>query len=398
MKRIAILGSTGSVGTQTLDVIAAFPDLYSAHSLTANTRVDLLESQIERFRPRMIAVADGDGAERLGRGALGDRADGLVRDAGAPSIHTGVEGLIEAVTHPDVDVVISALPGSAGLVPTLRAIEARKTIGLANKEILVMAGEIVMEAARRNGVDILPVDSEHCAVHQCLAGQDPERIERVILTASGGPFRDSDPAELTRISTTDALNHPTWNMGRKVTIDSATLMNKGFEVIEAHWLFGLPVSKIDVVVHPQSIIHSMVEMVDGSLLAQMGPADMRIPIQYALSYPERLKTPWPRFDITRSWSLTLDPPDKDAFPCLELAYEASRRGATAPAVLSTADEMAVEAFLQQRIGFTDIPGIIADAMDRHAAAPDRAEHVTLETIVAADRWTRAYCEKKLIAG
>ena len=386
MKRIAILGSTGSVGTQTLDVITAFPDRYSAHSLTANTRVDLLERQIARFRPRVVAVAGGDGADRLARGA------------GAPSVHTGVEGLIEAVTHPDVDMVISALPGSAGLVPTLKAIEAGKTIGLANKEILVMAGEIVMESARRNGVDILPVDSEHCAVHQCLAGQDPDRVERVILTASGGPFRNSDPAALKRISSADALNHPTWDMGRKVTIDSATLMNKGFEVIEARWLFGLPVSKIDVVVHPQSIIHSMVEMVDGSLLAQLGPADMRIPIQYALSYPERLETPWPRFDVTRSWSLTLDPPDRDAFPCLGLAYEASRRGTTAPAVLSTADELAVEAFLQHRIGFTDIPDIIADAMDRHAAAPDRAEPVTLETIVAADRWTRAYCGKKLIAG
>ncbi len=389
MKRIAILGATGSVGTQTLDVIAAFPDRYSAHSLTANTRVDLLEPQIARFRPRMVAVNDGDSADRLARGS------------GPPSIHTGVGGLIEAVTHPDVDMVISALPGSAGLVPTLKAIEAGKTIGLANKEILVMAGEIVMESARRNGVDILPVDSEHCAVHQCLAGQDPDRIERVILTASGGPFRNSDPEDLTRMSSKDALNHPTWNMGRKVTIDSATLMNKGFEVIEAHWLFDLPVSKIDVVIHPQSIIHSMVEMADGSLLAQLGPTDMRIPIQYALSYPERLETPWPRFDITRNWSLTLDPPDVDTFPCLGLAYEASRRGATAPAVLSTADEMAVEAFLQHRIGFTDIPGIIADAMDRHAAAPDRLERpepVTLESIVAADRWTRAYCAKKLIAG
>lgn len=386
MKRIAILGSTGSVGTQTLDVLAAFPDRYAAHSLTTNTRVDLLEQQIARFRPRVVAVNDGE------------RAAELTRGSGAPSIHTGVEGLIEAVTHPDVDMVVSALPGSAGLVPTLKAIEAGKTIGLANKEILVMAGEIVMAAARRNGVDILPVDSEHCAVHQCLAGQDPDRIARVILTASGGPFRNSDPAALARMSSKDALNHPTWNMGRKVTIDSATLMNKGFEVIEARWLFDLPVSKIDVVVHPQSIIHSMVEMVDGSLLAQMGPTDMHIPIQYALSYPERLETPWPRFDVTRSWSLTLDPPDSDTFPCLGLAYEASRRGSTVPAVLSTADEMAVEAFLQQRIGFTDIPDIIADAMERHAAAPDRAGPVTLESIMAADRWTRAYCGKKLIAG
>lgn len=392
MKRIAILGSTGSVGTQTLEVIAAFPDRYSAHSLTAHSRLDLLEPQIERFRPRVVAVSDADRAARLaGRAGRSGRA-------GAPSIHAGVEGLIEAVTHPDVDLVISALPGSAGLVPTLSAIEAGKTIALANKEILVMAGEIVMAAARRQGVDILPVDSEHCAVHQCLSGQDPDRVERVVLTASGGPFRGSDPAALERMSSKEALNHPTWNMGRKVTIDSATLMNKGFEVIEAHWLFGLPVSKIDVVIHPQSIIHSMVEMVDGSLLAQMGPTDMRIPIQYALSYPERLETPWPRFDITRNWSLTLDPPDEAAFPCLGLAYEAIRRGSTVPAVLSTADEVAVEAFLHQRIGFTDIPRIIADAMDRHAAAPDSGTPVTLDSIVAADRWTRTFCGEKLIAG
>jgi len=386
MKRIAILGSTGSVGTQTLEVIAAFPDRYAVHSLTANTRVDLLARQIALFNPAAVAIRDDERAHMLPVGGS------------APAIHTGVEGLIEAVTHRDVDMVISALPGSAGLVPTLKAIEAGKTIGLANKEILVMAGEIVMESARRNGVDILPVDSEHSAVHQCLAGQDPDRVARVILTASGGPFRNSDPETLTRISSADALNHPTWNMGRKVTIDSATLMNKGFEVIEAHWLFDLPVSKIDVVIHPQSIIHSMVEMADGSLLAQMGPTDMRLPIQYALSYPERLDTPWPRFDVTRHWSLTLDPPDEETFPCLGLAYEASRRGTTVPAVLSTADEMAVEAFLQHRIGFTDIPTLIADAMERHTAAPDNAGTVTLESIIAADQWTRAYCEKKLIAG
>lgn len=392
MKRIAILGSTGSVGTQTLEVIAAFPDRYAVHSLTAHSRLDLLEPQIERFRPRVVAVGDADrAAELAGRAGRAGRA-------GAPSIHAGVEGLIEAVTHPDVDLVISALPGSAGLVPTLRAIEAGKTIALANKEILVMAGEIVMAAAKRHGVEILPVDSEHCAVHQCLAGQDPDRVERVVLTASGGPFRGSNPADLARMSSKEALNHPTWNMGRKVTIDSATLMNKGFEVIEAHWLFGLPVSKIDVVIHPQSIIHSMVEMVDGSLLAQMGPTDMRIPIQYALSYPERLDTPWPRFDTTRSWSLTLDPPDEATFPCLGLAYEAIRRGSTVPAVLSTADEVAVEAFLRQRIGFTDIPRIIAEAMDRHGAGPDPGASVTLDSIVAADRWTRTFCGEKLIAG
>ena len=280
----------------------------------------------------------------------------------------------------------------------MEAIKAGKTIGLTNKEILVMGGEIVMKSARSHGVDILPIDSEHCAIHQCLAGQDRDRIERLILTASGGPFRNIKPEELEGMSSIDALNHPTWNMGRKISIDSATLMNKGFEVIEAHWLFDLPTSKIDVVIHPQSIIHSMVEMVDGSLLAQMGPTDMRIPIQYALSYPERFNGPWPRFDISNSWSLTLDPPDENSFPCLGLAYEASKIGTTVPTVLSTADEIVVEAFLQNRIGFTDIPRIIADAMDRHTVEMDRSNLLTLDTIVAADQWTRTYCEKKLIAG
>lgn len=386
MKRIAILGSTGSVGSQTMEVIAAFPEQFTVHSLTANTRIDLLEQQIAQFDPRMVAVMNSEKARKLSR------------SPGSPAVHSGTEGLIEAVTDPSVDMVISALPGSAGLIPTLEAIKAGKTIGLANKEILVMGGEIVMKSARSHGVDILPIDSEHCAIHQCLAGQDRDRIERLILTASGGPFRNIKPEELEGMSSIDALNHPTWNMGRKISIDSATLMNKGFEVIEAHWLFDLPTSKIDVVIHPQSIIHSMVEMVDGSLLAQMGPTDMRIPIQYALSYPERFNGPWPRFDISNSWSLTLDPPDENSFPCLGLAYEASKIGTTVPTVLSTADEIVVEAFLQNRIGFTDIPRIIADAMDRHTVEMDRSNLLTLDTIVAADQWTRTYCEKKLIAG
>jgi len=385
MKRIAILGSTGSIGVQTLDVIAAFPERYSAYSLTVNTRIDLLEKQIAQFNPHIVTVMDPDQASQLS----------LSLDS--PQVLTGLDGLIEAVTHPDIDMVISALPGSIGLIPTLKAIEANKTIGLANKEILVMAGEILIQSARVHNVNILPIDSEHCAIHQCLSGQDPSQVKRLILTASGGPFQNIKQEDLETISSIDALNHPTWNMGPKVTIDSATLMNKGFEVIEAHWLFEIPVSKIEVVIHPQSIIHSMIEMVDGSILAQLGPTDMRIPIQYVLSYPERLDSPWPRFDIGKHWSLTLDPPDMQMFPCLGLAYQASRMGNTLPTILSTADEIAVESFLQNQIGFTDIPLIINDALEDYTILKDRSKKVTLESIMEADLWTRTYCRQKLFA-
>ncbi len=385
MKRIAILGSTGSIGVQTLDVIAAFPERYSAYSLTVNTRIDLLEKQIAQFNPHIVTVMDPDQASQLS----------LSLDS--PQVLTGLDGLIEAVTHPDIDMVISALPGSIGLIPTLKAIEANKTIGLANKEILVMAGEILIQSARFHNVNILPIDSEHCAIHQCLSGQDPSQGKRLILTASGGPFQNIKQEDLETISSIDALNHPTWNMGPKVTIDSATLMNKGFEVIEAHWLFEIPISKIEVVIHPQSIIHSMIEMVDGSILAQLGPTDMRIPIQYVLSYPERLDSPWPRFDIGKHWSLTLDPPDMQMFPCLGLAYQASRMGNTLPTILSTADEIAVESFLQNQIGFTDIPLIINDALEDYTMLKDRSKKVTLESIMEADLWTRTYCRQKLFA-
>ena len=382
MKRIAILGSTGSIGIQSLDVIAQFPDRFVVHGLTANSQTDVLLRHIEQFRPHTVAVME----ERY--------ATSLACDAHGPDILVGVEGLTAVVTHPDVDLVISALPGSVGLIPTLRAIEAGKTIALANKEILVMAGELVMSKAQKHGVQILPIDSEHSAIHQCLAGQHIDRVRRLILTASGGPFLSMDRKDFRSIPPEDALAHPTWSMGRKVTIDSATLMNKGFEVIEAQWLFGLPVSQIDVVIHPQSIIHSMVEMVDGSIIAQIGVPDMRLPIQYVLTYPERLDAPWPRFDLTRSWDLTLQPPDYEKFPCLRLAYQAGNAGQTLPTVLSTADEMAVEAFLESRIGFTDIPEVIADAMAAHTRVQSQQENgmLPLESVLHADAWTRDYCE------
>lgn len=263
-----------------------------------------------------------------------------------------------------------------------------------------MAGEIIMNAARKSGVDIIPLDSEHIAIHQCLAGQNLDDVQRLILTASGGPFLHSNREHMEKMSPAEALDHPTWNMGQKITIDSATMMNKGFEVIEAHWLFGIPVSKIDVVIHPQSIIHSMVEMIDGNVLAQIGPPDMRIPIQYALTYPKRLDTPWPRFDITRAWDLTLLPPDHEKFPCLGLAYEAGRIGTTLPAVLSTADEMAVDAFLKGQIGFMQIPKVIADAMSCHAKNEpmlNRHSALSLNAVLEANSWARTYCRERFSA-
>ena len=388
MKRIAILGSTGSIGVQSLDVIAEFPDQFSVHSLTANTQIERLKKQIAEFKPRMVAVKDEENVK------------GLPSYQGELTVHTGIDGLMDVVTHPDVDLVISAIPGSAGFIPTLRAIEAGKSVALANKELLVMAGEIIMNAARKSGVDIIPLDSEHVAIHQCLAGQNLDDVQRLILTASGGPFLHSNREHMEKMSPAEALDHPTWNMGQKITIDSATMMNKGFEVIEAHWLFGIPVSKIDVVIHPQSIIHSMVEMIDGNVLAQIGPPDMRIPIQYALTYPQRLDTPWPRFDITRAWDLTLLPPDHEKFPCLGLAYEAGRIGTTLPAVLSPADEMAVAAFLKGQSGFMQIPKVIADAMSCHTKNEpmlNRHSVLSLNAVLEANSWARTYCRERFSA-
>ena len=388
MKQISILGSTGSIGVQSLEVINKFPDQFKIHSLTANTQIERLKEQISSFKPRMVAVKDEENLK------------GLSSYQKSLSIHSGIDGLVEVVTHPDVDLVISAIPGSDGFIPTLRAIEAGKNIALANKELLVMAGEIIMNAAQKYGVEIIPLDSEHIAIHQCLAGHNPHDVERLILTASGGPFLRTDKDLLEGMLPADALAHPTWSMGQKISIDSATLMNKGFEIIEARWLFGLPVSKIDVVIHPQSIIHSMIEMVDGNILAQIGPPDMRIPIQYALTYPQRLNAPWPRFDITKAWELTLFPPDKDKFPCLELAYEAGRTGTTLPAVLSTADEIAVDAFLNDRIGFTQIPQIITEAMNRHKNNVSNnisQSDLSLNAILDTDAWTRSFCRDYLLS-
>jgi 1-deoxy-D-xylulose-5-phosphate reductoisomerase len=362
VKRIAILGSTGSIGCSALAVVDAHPDKLSVVGLAAGENTARFVEQVRRYRPRAIAMASAD-ALAGARAALG----GTAPDA----IGHGPDGLIDVATHPDADVVLFASSGTAGLEAALAAIDAGKTIALANKEVLVMAGALVIAAARRRGVAILPVDSEHNAIHQCLHGRRPEEVRRLVLTASGGPFRDLSRDELGRVTPDAALKHPTWKMGQKITIDSATLMNKGLEVIEARWLFDVPPDRIDVVVHPQSIVHSMVELVDGSVIAQLGVTDMRLPIQYAFSYPERWDAPSARLDLERLGRLDFLPPDPDRFPCLGLAARALADGRALPVVLNAANEVAVAAFLGRRLRFTGIAEVIERAMDEfERARPD----------------------------
>ncbi|MEW6280500.1 MAG: 1-deoxy-D-xylulose-5-phosphate reductoisomerase, partial [Candidatus Eremiobacterota bacterium] len=332
MRGISLLGSTGSIGTQTLDVVAAAPDRFRVVALAARSRWQSLAEQALRFRPEMVAVADESCLAPL-RDALADTG---VRVASGPS------ALEEVAAHPGAEMVLSSFVGMAGLLPTLAALEAGKTVALANKEALVVGGELVTAAARRHGTVLLPVDSEHSAVFQCLRGEAPESVARIVLTASGGPFRTLDRAALESVTAAQALKHPTWNMGAKITIDSSTLMNKGFEVLEAHHLFGLSLDQVDVWVHPQSIVHSLVEFVDGSVLAQLGPPDMRTPIQVALFYPERREPAWSRLTLEHCRLLTFESPRWEDFPCLGLAFEAGRAGGTLPAVLNAANEVAVQ--------------------------------------------------------
>jgi 1-deoxy-D-xylulose-5-phosphate reductoisomerase len=376
MKHVAILGSTGSIGTSALAVVDAHPDRLRVVALAAGANAEGLAAQIARYRPRVVALAGG------AAGALA--ATGVSLDGAA--IHDGVAGLIAVATHPDADIVLCATSGTAALEAVLAAIDAGKTIALANKEVLVMAGELVTEAARRRGVAVLPVDSEHNAIHQCLHGRTAADVTRLVLTASGGPFRSWSAGALQQASASDALRHPTWQMGRKITIDSATLMNKGLEVIEAHWLFGVTRDQIDVVVHPQSVVHSLVELRDGSMIAQLGVTDMRLPIQYAFSYPDRWGGAVPRLDLAACGPLEFHEPDLVRFPCLGLAYEALDAGGTMPVVLNAANEVAVEAFLQERIGFTAIADVIAAAMAAHTVAPA----ATLAAVRAVDGWAREY--------
>jgi 1-deoxy-D-xylulose-5-phosphate reductoisomerase len=375
MKRIAILGSTGSIGQSALAVVDAHADRLRVVGLAAGENAERLAEQAARYKPVIVAVGSAGAVDRLSQ--LGTSAT----VAGA-----GRDGLVAVASHPDVDLVLFASSGTDGLEAVLAAIEHGKTVALANKEILVMAGGIVTEAARRRGVAILPVDSEHNAIHQCLHGRGAAEVKRIVLTASGGPFRGRRPAELADVTAADALKHPTWQMGRKITIDSATLMNKGLEVIEAHWLFGLGPDQIDVVVHPQSVVHSMVELIDGSVIAQIGVTDMRLPIQYAFSYPDRWPAPMPSLDLARVGRLEFDRPDTEAFPCLRLAYRALEDARSLPVVLNAANEIAVEQFLQGRLPFNGVAKLIGQAMDAHQ--PVQVE--TLAEVRSVDTWARGY--------
>ncbi|CAB5100320.1 1-deoxy-D-xylulose 5-phosphate reductoisomerase (EC [Olavius algarvensis associated proteobacterium Delta 3] len=375
MKRLTVLGSTGSIGRNTLHIVSMFPERFQIKALAAKSRIDLLAEQVHQFRPETVVVYNATIANDL---------KALLDGSARVDILHGPEGYEAAAARPDVDMVVAAMMGAAGLTPTLAAINSGKDIALANKETLVMAGDIVMGAARAQNVRILPVDSEHSAIFQCLSGQRKQDLDKILLTASGGPFRRTPAAELADVTPERALDHPNWSMGHKITIDSATLMNKGLEVLEAKSLFNVETDQIEVVVHPQSIIHSMVAYADGSVIAQLGVPDMKGAIAYALSYPERMPIRQPLPDFTGGPDLTFESPDLDRFPCLALAFEACKTGQTLPAVLNAANEVVVEAFLGGHIGFLQIPEIIRSVMSAHTPAAQP----TLQQILDADRWAR----------
>jgi 1-deoxy-D-xylulose-5-phosphate reductoisomerase len=380
-RAIAILGSTGSVGEQTLAVVERFPERYRVSALAAGRRIEKLAEQVRRFRPELVAVAEEEGARELAA-RLG---------SAAPRIAVGSAGLLEVGEHAS-DLVVSALVGAVGLAPTLAAIRAGRSIALANKEVLVMAGALVLREVRARGVSLLPVDSEHSAIFQALAGQRREDVARLVLTASGGPFRTWSEREIAAASVEQALRHPNWDMGPKITIDSATLMNKGLEVIEARWLFDVPPEQVDVVVHPQSIVHSLVEFVDGSVLAQLGLPDMRVPIAVALAHPERLPLDLPRLDLAAIGQLSFEVPDRKRFPCLDLAYAALAASEAAPAVLNAANEVSVAAFLAGRIRFPAIAAANAAVLEAHAAQVGSSRLRDLADVTEADRFGRARAE------
>ena len=378
MKNVAILGSTGSIGRSALAVVDAHPDRLAVTGLAAGTNAARLAAQAARYRPAVVSLATAEALAELERQGLPETV----------AAGWGAGGLAAVATHPAVDVVLCASSGTAALEAALAAIDAGKTIALANKEVLVMAGGLMVEAARRRGVAILPVDSEHNAVHQCLDGRPPAEVARLVLTASGGPFRGWPAERLRAVTPAEALRHPTWSMGPKITVDSATLMNKGLEVIEARWLFDVPGDRIDVVVHPQSIVHSLVELRDGSLLAQLGATDMRLPIQYAFSHPERWEAPVPGPDLARLGALAFEAPDRERFPCLGLAYHALRGGPGLPVALNAANEVAVAAFLEGRLPFPGIPAVIEEVLAAGEARPP-AEPESLAAVRELDRWARA---------
>ncbi len=385
MKKIAILGSTGSIGRNALQVIEQYPDRFQIVALAAGKNIDLLAEQINRFQPKFAAVLD----QQLAKDLVGR----LQPDTGV-KVLAGSEGYQQVASCADAEMILSSMVGAAGLIPTLSAIRAGKDVALANKETLVMAGALVMEEVRRYQVRLLPVDSEHNAIFQALEGHRREDLKRILLTASGGPFLKIPKEKIETVTPAQALAHPNWDMGPKITIDSATLMNKGLEVIEAKWLFDVPVEKIDVHIHPQSIVHSMVEYVDGSVIAQMGIPDMRIPIAYALAYPERLGLDLPPLNFYTVQTLTFQEPDLSRFPCLNLAFSACKEGGTMPAVLNAANEVAVQAFLDNRISFMGIPRLVDQVMQEHAVEPG----IELEAFLAADTWARRKAEDIIDSG
>ncbi len=377
IRRIAILGSTGSIGTQALDVISRNPDLFEAYILTANNNADLLIDQSQKFHPEVVVIANELHYEKV-KTALSDLPI---------KVYTGSEALCEVVSDENVDMVLACMVGFAGLRPTINAIKAKKMIALANKETLVVAGDLITRLCHQNSVPLLPVDSEHSAIFQCL--EPGNQIEKILLTASGGPFRNCSKEELGKVNKSQALSHPTWNMGAKITIDSATMMNKGFEVIEAHWLFGVEASRIEVVVHPQSVIHSMVQFCDGAVKAQLGMPDMRLPIQYAFSYPKRLCTDFERLDFFKIKSLTFEEADRERFRCLQLAYDALAEGGNMACIMNAANEIANRAFIDDRISFMDISRIIEQTMSHI----DKVCDCSLETYLESDRKAREYALK-----
>ncbi len=388
--RIAVLGSTGSIGTSALSVADAHPDRLEVTALAAANNVEAFVEQVARYRPRAISMAT---REALDAAVAALRARNI--DVPATAVW-GIDGLVTLAEHDAVDIVLCASSGTAGLDATLAALRRGRTVALANKEVLVLAGKLMIDAARTHGGRILPVDSEHNAIHQCLHGREAAEVRRLILTASGGPFRTWSAEAIDKAGPDDALRHPTWRMGQKITIDSATLMNKGLEVIEARWLFDVAPQAIDVVIHPQSIVHSMVELTDGSVIAQMGVTDMRLPIQYAFSYPERWEAPVPRLDLDRAMALEFHPPDRARFRCLHLAYHALEAGGAMPAVLNAANEVAVAAFLDRRLPFPGIAAVIESALDAWAREP-KASGDSLNDIRTADSWARAWASAQIPA-
>lgn len=378
MKALSLLGSTGSIGTQTLDIAAQYPDKFRIVGLAAGRNVELLAQQVRQFRPLIVAVFDADKLPEL-KAAIADLSP-------QPTLLAGQEGVIEVARCAEADVVVTGIVGCAGLLPTIAAIKAGKDIALANKETLIAGAPVVLPLVKQYGVKLLPADSEHSAIFQCLQGVPKDGLRRILLTASGGSFRDLPIEKLAQVTVADALKHPNWTMGRKITIDSATLMNKGLEVIEAHYLFGVEYDQIAIVIHPQSIIHSLIELEDTSVLAQLGWADMRLPLLYALSYPDRIATNWEPLDLVKIGNLTFREPDHEKYPCMQLAYAAGRAGGCMPAVLNAANEQAVALFLDEKIRFLDIPRLIEQTCDRYQSQnrPDPS----LEDILAADDWAR----------